>query len=64
LVYCITEDMVADIFTKIVSGAQDKRVSIRSRNFLVMTGIEVDNVNVVEIYFGLAWSIFRWEVIE
>jgi hypothetical protein len=32
LVYCITEDMVADIFTKIVSGAQDKRLSIRFYN--------------------------------
>ena len=32
LVYCVTEDMVADIFTKIVSGAQDKRLSLRFYN--------------------------------
>jgi hypothetical protein len=32
LVYCITEDMVADIFTKIVSGVQDKRLSVRFYN--------------------------------
>ena len=32
LMYCITEDMVADIFTKIVSGAQDNRLSIRFYN--------------------------------
>jgi hypothetical protein len=27
--YCITEEMIADIFTKIVSGAQDQRLSLR-----------------------------------
>jgi hypothetical protein len=27
--YCITEDMVADLLTKIVSGAQDHRLSLR-----------------------------------
>ena len=27
--YCITEDMVADLLTKIVSGAQDRRLSLR-----------------------------------
>ncbi len=32
LFYCITEDMIADIFTKIVSGAQDKRLSVRFYN--------------------------------
>jgi hypothetical protein len=32
LIYCITEDMIADIFTKIVAGAQDKRLSIRFYN--------------------------------
>jgi hypothetical protein len=32
LVYCITEDMIADVFTKIVSGAQDKRLSVRFYN--------------------------------
>jgi hypothetical protein len=27
--YCITEEMIADLFTKIVSGAQDQRLSLR-----------------------------------
>jgi hypothetical protein len=29
MVYCITEDMIADLLTKIVSGAQDRRLSLR-----------------------------------
>jgi hypothetical protein len=32
LYYCITEEMLADIFTKIVSGAQDKRLMVRFYN--------------------------------
>ena len=32
LVFCVTEDMLADIFTKIVSSAQDRRLSIRFYN--------------------------------
>ena len=32
LYYCITEDMIADVFTKIVAGAQDKRLSVRFYN--------------------------------
>ena len=32
LYYCITEDMLADIFTKVVSGAQDKRLMVRFYN--------------------------------
>jgi hypothetical protein len=27
--YCITEEMIADLFTKIVAGAQDQRLSLR-----------------------------------
>jgi hypothetical protein len=27
--YCITEEMIADLLTKIVSGAQDQRLSLR-----------------------------------
>ncbi len=27
--YCVTEDMIADLLTKIVSGAQDQRLSLR-----------------------------------
>jgi hypothetical protein len=32
LIYCITEEMIADLFTKIVSGAQDKRLAVRFYN--------------------------------
>jgi hypothetical protein len=32
LIFCITEDMVADVFTKIVAGAQDARLSARFYN--------------------------------
>jgi hypothetical protein len=32
LEYCITEDMLADLFTKIVATSQDKRLSIRFYN--------------------------------
>jgi hypothetical protein len=36
LVYCITEEMLADLFTKIVASAQDKRLAIRFYNDCVM----------------------------
>ncbi len=36
LAYCITEEMLADLFTKIVGTAQDKRLSIRFYNDCVM----------------------------
>ena len=29
MLFCITEDMIADLLTKIVSGAQDRRLSLR-----------------------------------
>ncbi len=32
LEYCITEDMIADVFTKIVAGSQDKRPAVRFYN--------------------------------
>jgi hypothetical protein len=32
LMYCVTEDMIADLFTKIVSGPQDKRLAVRFYN--------------------------------
>jgi hypothetical protein len=32
MVYCITEEMVADLLTKIVSGAQDTRLAVRFYN--------------------------------
>ncbi len=30
--YCITEEMLADLFTKIVDGSQDKRLAVRFYN--------------------------------
>ena len=36
LEYCITEDMLADLFTKIVTTAQDKRLAIRFYNDCLM----------------------------
>jgi hypothetical protein len=32
LEYCITEDMIADVFTKIVTGSQDRRLAVRFYN--------------------------------
>ncbi len=29
MLYCVTEEMVADLLTKIVSGAQDNRLTVR-----------------------------------
>ena len=45
MMYCITEDMIADVFTKIVAGAQDARISARfynDCNMLLFVG-EVNN---------------------
>ena len=39
LVYCITEEMLADLFTKIVTNAQDKRLAVRFYNDCVMDGV-------------------------
>jgi hypothetical protein len=36
LEYCITEDMLADLFSKIVTTAQDKRLAVRFYNDTVM----------------------------
>ena len=36
LFYCITEEMLADLFTKIVANAQDKRLAVRFYNDCVM----------------------------
>ena len=38
LEYCITEDMLADLFTKIVATSQDKRLSVRFYNDCVIVG--------------------------
>jgi hypothetical protein len=32
MAYCVTEEMIADLLTKIVSGAQDQRLAIRFYN--------------------------------
>ena len=43
LEYCITEDMIADLFTKIVDGTQDKRLAVRfynDCNLLLMVQLE------------------------
>ncbi len=32
LFYCVTEDMLADLFTKVVDGSQDKRLTVRFYN--------------------------------
>jgi hypothetical protein len=42
LIYCITEDMIADLFTKIVSGAQDKRLAVRFYNDCNLVLFEAD----------------------
>jgi hypothetical protein len=38
LMYCITEEMLADLFTKIVATAQDRRLATRFYNDCVMEG--------------------------
>ena len=41
--YCITEEMLADLFTKIVDGSQDKRLAIRFYNDCVEIASEESN---------------------
>ncbi len=41
LVYCITEDMIADLFTKVVAGSQDKRLAVRFYNDCDMPTMEI-----------------------
>jgi hypothetical protein len=41
LVYCITEEMIADLFTKIVAGSQDKRLAVRFYNDCDMLTMEI-----------------------
>jgi hypothetical protein len=36
LFYCVTEDMLADLFTKVVDGSQDKRLTVRFYNDCVV----------------------------
>jgi hypothetical protein len=37
--YCITEEMLADLFTKIVDGSQDKRLAVRFYNDCVVFNV-------------------------
>ncbi len=46
LYYCITEDMLADIFTKIVAGAQDKKLMVRFYNDCDELLLELSTSNV------------------
>ena len=41
--YCITEEMLADLFTKIVDGSQDKRLAVRFYNDCVEIVTEGSN---------------------
>ena len=43
LMYCITEDMIADLFTKIVTGAQDRRLAVRFYNDCGLVVLELNN---------------------
>ena len=38
--YCITEEMLADLFTKIVAGSQDKRLAVRFYNDCVFSDVD------------------------
>jgi hypothetical protein len=47
LVFCVTEEMVADLFTKLVAGAQDERLTVRfyclipgSESFVLSNGFQ------------------------
>jgi hypothetical protein len=43
--YCITEEMLADLFTKIVTGAQEKRLAVRFYNDCVVFNNEAVSVD-------------------
>ena len=43
MVWCTTESMVADLMTKVVSGAQDKRLMIRFYNDVGEPNTSVDS---------------------
>jgi hypothetical protein len=45
--FCVTEDMVANLLTKVVAGAQDRRLSVRFYSLFpgsddVVLGIKVE----------------------
>jgi hypothetical protein len=60
LEYCITEDMLADIFTKIVASAQDKRLSIRFYNDCVMDNEDLTKEE-QEMFSDLAQAMDKYE---
>ena len=43
LSYCITEEMIADLFTKIVAGTQDRRLAVRFYNDYGQLMLELNN---------------------
>jgi hypothetical protein len=43
LSYCITEEMIADLFTKVVAGAQDRRLAVRFYNDCGLWLLELNN---------------------
>jgi hypothetical protein len=45
MIFCVTEEMVADLLTKIVSGSQDSRLTIRFYNLCPQAWNYVDGTN-------------------
>ena len=45
MVFCVTEEMVADLLTKIVSGSQDSRLTIRFYNLCPQAWTYADGAN-------------------
>ncbi len=43
--YCITEEMLADLFTKVVTGAQEKRLAVRFYNDCVTFSNGVEHMD-------------------
>jgi hypothetical protein len=41
--YCVTEEMIADLFTKVEAGAQDARLTIRFYNLCLSGAYYVIN---------------------
>jgi hypothetical protein len=45
MIFCVTEEMVADLLTKIVSGSQDSRLTIRFYNLCPQAWNYADGTN-------------------
>ncbi len=50
--FCITEEMVADLLTKMVAGAQDQRLSARFYSLYPDSGIFVLGISLASTFFG------------